>query len=499
MIAPAVHHQPCETLTPLARFRQALNGPGVVANLRDDLVGAKAQIAGPYGMKALVYADYVASGRALRVIENFVLDEVLPYYANSHTEASYCGGFMTRMRREARALIGEFCGATADHAVIFTGSGATSGINRLVKLFGVAEAVAAGKHVRVIIGPYEHHSNILPWRESRAEIVELAECPSGGPDLGGLQRALRPGEADLTICTLSAGSNITGITSDVATITRMVKTAGAKMIWDYAGAGPYVPIAMSPVSGAEIDAIVVSPHKFIGGPGASGILIVRRDGVTTDKPTWPGGGTVKFVSPDTHDYSANLEAREEAGTPNVVGDIRAALAFIVKHAIGLEQMERRNRELAKQAFAAWKAIPQLELLGLQEPDRLPIFSFRIRNGKGGYVHQQLVTRMLSDRFGIQARGGCACAGPYVHRLLSIDPEHSEQIRQAILAGEEIEKPGFTRLNFSVLLSDEKVKYILDCVTQLAADAPSFEADYDFDPARAIFFPCATAEEALAYA
>lgn len=498
MIVPTVHRHSCEELSPLAKFRQALNRPGVIADLRDDLVGAKAQIVGPYGTKPLVYADYVASGRALRVIESFVLDEVLPYYANSHTEASYCGGFMTRLRREARALIGEFCGATADHAVIFTGSGATSGINRLVKLFGVAEAVAAGKQVRVIIGPYEHHSNILPWRESGAEIVELAECQAGGPDLAELAQALNAGSRDLTVCTLSAGSNITGITSDVAAITRMVKAAGAKMIWDYAGAGPYVPISMSP-AGFEIDAIVVSPHKFIGGPGASGILIVRRDGVVTDKPTWPGGGTVKFVSPDTHDYSGNLEAREEAGTPNVVGDIRAALAFIVKHAIGLEEVERRNRALAQQAFAAWKTVPQLELLGLQEPDRLPIFSFRIRNGKGGYVHQQLVTRMLSDRFGIQARGGCACAGPYVHRLLSIDAEHSEQIRQAILAGEEIEKPGFTRLNFSVLLSDEKVKFILDCVAQLAADAPTFEADYDFDPARAIFFPCATAEEALAYA
>ncbi|HEV7321218.1 MAG TPA: aminotransferase class V-fold PLP-dependent enzyme [Ensifer sp.] len=498
MIAPAIQRQATNVLTPLGQFRQALQRPGVIADLRDNLVGAKAKIVGPYGVKDLVYADYVASGRALRVIEDFVLEEVLPYYANSHTEASYCGGFMTRMRREARALVADCCGATSDHAVIFTGSGATSGINRLVKLFGVNETVAAGKSVRVIIGPYEHHSNILPWRESGAEIIEIAECPAGGPDLVQLAQAL-DGSRDLTICTLSAGSNITGITSDVATITRMVKAKGAKMIWDYAGAGPYVAISMTPKADCEIDAIVVSPHKFIGGPGASGILIVRRDSVVTDKPTWPGGGTVKFVSPEAHDYSGNLEAREEAGTPNVVGDIRAALAFIVKDAIGVEEMDKRNRALTKQAFAAWKAVPQLELLGLQEPDRLPIFSFRIKNGRGGYVHQQLVTRMLSDRFGIQARGGCACAGPYVHRLLSIDAEHSEQIRQAILAGEEIEKPGFTRLNFSVLLSDEKVKFIIDCVTQLAADAPAFEADYDFDPARAIFFPCTTAEEARAYA
>jgi len=413
---------------------------------------------------------------------------VLPYYANSHTEASYCGGFMTRMRREARALIGKSCGATDQHAVIFTGSGATAGINRLVKLFGVAEAVAAGKRARVIVGPYEHHSNILPWRESGAEVVELAECPTGGPDIAHLEDALEIGSPDLTICSLSAASNITGITSDVATMTATVKAAGARMVWDYAGAGPYLPLSMSPAPGAEIDAIVVSPHKFIGGPGASGILIVRRDSVSTDKPSWPGGGTVKFVSPQTHDYSDSLESREEAGTPNVVGDIRAALAFLVKDAIGPAFMAARNLDLAERAFRAWKDIPQLELLGLSEADRLPIFSFRIRNGKGGYVHQQLVTRMLSDRFGIQARGGCACAGPYVHRLLKIDEEQSEEIRQAILSGDEIRKPGFIRLNFSVLLTDEKVQFILDSVAQIATDATRFEADYVVDNSRAIFMP-----------
>ncbi len=488
-----------QTATALSKFRDSLASGDIIAALRDGLVGASATISGPYGDKPLVYADYVASGRALHQVERFILEEVLPYYANSHTEASYCGGFMTRMRREARGLIANFCGATADHAVIFTGSGATSGINRLVSLFGVTQAIAAGRKVRVIIGPYEHHSNILPWRESGAEILEIAEQASGGPDLALLQAALDESSDALTICTLSAASNITGIISDVATITGIVKAAGAKMVWDYAGAGPYVSIAMSPApgagNGAQIDAIVVSPHKFIGGPGASGILIVRRDAVVATKPSWPGGGTVKFVSPTAHDYSDSLEAREEAGTPNVVGDIRAALAFIVKDAIGEHAMTERNDALAKRAFSAWEDVDQLEILGLTGPARLPIFSFRVKNGKGGYVHQQLVTRMLSDRFGIQARGGCACAGPYVHRLLSIDDDQSEAIRKAILSGDEIMKPGFIRLNFSVLLSDDKVGFILDSVAQIATDASNFEPDYDFVPSRAIFFPRATAGEA----
>jgi selenocysteine lyase/cysteine desulfurase len=485
----AVRNVTQSSQSPLSNFRNRLmQQPELTTFLGDDLVGKTATIDGPYGHKDLVYADYVASGRALRCVENFILDEVLPYYANSHTEASYCGGFMTRMRREARALIAGFCGAGDEHAVIFTGSGATAGINRLVKLFGVTDAVAAGRKVRVVIGPYEHHSNILPWRDSGAEIVEIAESSDGGPDLAHLDAALQASDADLTICSLSAASNITGIVADVAGITERVKATGAKMIWDYAGAGPYVSIEMSPKPGAEIDAIVISPHKFIGGPGASGILILRRDALATTKPSWPGGGTVRFVSPTGHDYSDNIEAREEAGTPNVIGDIRSALAFVVKDAIGAAEMDRRNHALAERAFAAWKDITNIELLGLHEPKRLPIFSFRISNGAGGHVHQQLVTRMLSDRFGIQARGGCACAGPYVHRLLSIDEEQSEAMRQAILSGDEIKKPGFTRLNFSVLLSDDKVQFILDSVAKLAADATQFENDYDFNPARAIFFP-----------
>jgi hypothetical protein len=188
--------------------------------------------------------------------------------------------------------------------------------------------------------------------------------------------------------------------------------------------------------------------------------------VLDTKPTWPGGGTVRFVSPVGHDYSGSLEAREEAGTPNVVGDIRAALVLLVKEALGADFMRQRNEHFVRRALARWQGAAQLELLGSLTASRLPIFSFRVRNGRGGYVHQQLVTRMLSDRFGIQARGGCACAGPYVHRLLDIGADESLQMRQAILDGREMEKPGFIRLNFSVLLPDEKADFILDSVLAL---------------------------------
>ena len=465
----------------LEKFRNNIDGRDPIGWLASDLVGAKAMVDGPFGPKPLVYADYVASGRALRGIESFILDEVLPYYANSHTEASYCGGMMTRLRREARAEIAARCGADAAHAVIFCGSGATAGINRLVALLGVT------KRTRVIIGPYEHHSNILPWRESGAEVVEIAEATTGGPDMQALEKALAAPGADRVICSLSAASNVTGIMTDVEAVTRAVKAAGAIMIWDCACAGPYLPISMGR-PGAEIDAIVVSPHKFVGGPGASGILIVRRDAVVSRRPTWPGGGTVKFVSPTDHDFSDSIETREEAGTPNVIGDIRAALAFIAKDAVDVEKAAGRSRELVARALAAWSNHPRIELLGSLTAARLPIFSFRVRDGKGGLVHQQLVTRMLSDRFGIQARGGCACAGPYAHRLLGIDEAQSGRMRHSILAGDEMEKLGFVRLNLSVLMPDDKVDLILDSVARLAEDAGEFVPLYDFDPGRAIFFP-----------
>lgn len=475
----------------LAPFAAALAGEDCIARLRGGLIGEGAEISGPFGVKRLVYADYVASGRALRQVEGFVMEEVLPFYANSHTEASYCGERMTRMRREARAVIARLCGADQRFATIFAGSGATAGLNRLVGLFGVPEAVAAGREVMVVIGPYEHHSNILPWREAGARVVEIDEADVGGPDLAQLEVVLRAApEGALLIGAFSAASNVTGIVTDPDPVTRILKRHGALSVWDYAGGGPYLKIDMRAGTDAEKDAVVVSPHKFIGGPGATGLLIVRRDAVSRARPVQPGGGTVRFVSPWGHDFSGDLAVREEAGTPNVVGDIRAALSFLVKDAIGQDFMDKRHEALRQRALAVWGNNPNIEIMGLATAaKRLPIFSLRVRDAKAGcYVHQQLFTRMLSDCHGIQARGGCACAGPYAHRLLGIGRDQSDALRAAILSGKETEKPGWTRLNLSALADEAKADFIIGAVDGLARNPYPMLQSYACDETTARFKP-----------
>ncbi len=477
--------------TALQNFATSLAIPDITAQLRAGVIGEGAAFDSPFGVQKLLYADYVASGRALRQVEGFIMEQVLPFYANSHTEASFCGGMMTRMRREARAVIAAECGADDRFATVFAGSGATAGLNRLVHLLGVAEAVARGENPLVLIGPYEHHSNILPWRESGAEVVEIAEAASGGPDMAALKAALVAAGGRQIVGAFSAASNVTGIVTDADAVTRLLKAHGAVAVWDYAGAGPYLPIDMRAGTDAEKDAVVVSAHKFLGGPGASGVMIVRKAAVCSRRMFQPGGGTVKFVSPTAHDYSADIATREEAGTPNVVGDIRAALVFMVKAAIGQARMDARHSALRQRALAVWRNNPNMVLMGNVDAQALPIFSFRVRDSaKGGYLHHQLFTRLLSDVYGIQARGGCACAGPYAHRLLGIEAAESDAIRTAILRGEEMEKPGWTRLNLSVLMEDAKADFVISAVDALARNPYPMADAYCCEAATARFRPAA---------
>ncbi|MCR9089162.1 MAG: aminotransferase class V-fold PLP-dependent enzyme [Rhodobacteraceae bacterium] len=474
-------------MTPIESFKSSLQSDHLIEELRDGLLGASATIPGPYGRKPLIYADYVASGRALAQIEDFIRDEVLPFYANSHTEASYCGAFSTRLRESARAEIARLTGATDDFSVVFTGSGATNGLNRMVNLLDIPAMTARGARVVVLVGPYEHHSNLLPWRESGAETVEIPEAATGGPDMGVLETELQRAEtAELIVGAFSAASNVTGILTDPDPVTRLLKRYGALAIWDYACGAPYIAMDMQASTDREKDAIVFSTHKFPGGPSASGVMVIRDGIVRRDIPTLPGGGTVSFVSPWSHVYSRNISHREEAGTPNVVGDIRAALVMLVKEAMGQDWLDRRHATLRERALSVWRENPAIELLGNPLAPSLPLFSFRVRDGKGGYVHHQFFTRLLSDLHGIQARGGCACAGSYAHRLLGLDRASSERTRKAIEHGLETEKPGWIRLNISALMCDEKAELIIAKVDELASCASDYLVDYQVDTRNARF-------------
>lgn len=473
-------------MAPFETFTNSLKRSDLVSHLGASVIGSDARIDGPNGSVPLVYADYVASGRALRPVEEFVMQHVLPYYANSHTDASFCGSYSTRLREAARTEIARLTGAGPGCSVIFNGSGATAGINRIVGLLEIAQHLREGRRVRVLVGPYEHHSNLLPWRESGAEIIEIGEASDGGPDLVELERSLiDAADSDLLIGSFSAASNVTGILCPVDEITALLKRHGAVSVWDYAGGAPYLPMQMGEGDHAK-DAIVYSSHKFPGGPGASGVLVLRDSIARRAKPTLPGGGTVSFVSPWKHAYSCNVVAREEAGTPNVVGDIRAALVLLVQEAVGLDFIRRRDRDVRAKALAVWDKNPRLELLGNHDAEALPIFAFRVRDAAGGLVHHQMFTRMLSDLYGIQARGGCACAGSYAHRLLGIDKTASDALMARLEQGAELEKPGWVRLNFSYLMDDDKVNYIIEAVDALAYSCYTHKENYAVDPATARF-------------
>ncbi|MFC3205411.1 aminotransferase class V-fold PLP-dependent enzyme [Aquamicrobium soli] len=471
------------------KFLASLGEADPIASLREGQIGNGLLLEGRNGIVPLLYADYVASGRALSQIESFVASEVLPFYGNSHTEASLCGRMMTRMREEARAIIAAHVKAAADCHVIFAGGGATAGLNRITRLLGLSERIAAGERIVVIIGPYEHHSNILPWRETGAAICEIPEAETGGPDLAALEAALIENRhADLVIGSFSAASNVTGIVTDPDPVTRLLKRYGARSIWDYAAGAPYLEMDMRSGTDCAKDAIVYSSHKFPGGPGASGIMVVRDNLVRTQVPTAPGGGSVVFVSPWKHHYSSRVESREEAGTPNVIGDIRAALVILLKDWIGTYRIVARETELRSRALEAWRNVKGLRLLGQREStEALPIFSFVVHDAQGP-VHHQLFTRLLSDVYGIQARGGCACAGPYAHRLLEIDEEESQEVMDLINHGEEDRRPGWVRLNLGYLLSDQEADRIIESVRELVGTARSWEAAYSLDRRTARFAP-----------
>ncbi|MFZ5871009.1 MAG: aminotransferase class V-fold PLP-dependent enzyme [Actinomycetota bacterium] len=489
--------------TPVARPRHAqppADTP-LLRRIRESVIGDDHVMVGPYGPRRVTYADYTASGRSLAFVEDFVRDVVMPCYANTHTEASGTGLQTTRLREDARRIIRDAVHGDDGTAVIFCGSGSTAAVDKLVGVLGLripsaledrhhlSAAISPDERPVVFIGPFEHHSNELPWRETIADVVRVPEDADGHVDIDVLAAELRRyADRPLKIGSFSAASNVTGIVTDTHRITRLLHEHGALAFWDFAAAAPYVEIEMT-VPGdpaAAKDAVFLSPHKLVGGPGTPGVLVVRRELLHNRVPVVVGGGTVAYVAPDEHVYLADPEHREEAGTPAIIESIRAGLVFQLKQAVGIDVIRAHEEHFLRRAVEAWSANPNIQILGNLDAERLSIVSFVVRHPGGRYLHHNFVVALLNDLLGIQARGGCSCAGPYGHRLLGIDLDRSHELERSVLGGLEGLKPGWVRVNFNYFLSEDVFRFVVDAVDLVARDGWRLLPDYRFDVATGLW-------------
>ena len=467
----------------------------LVAKIRDSVIGDGQLIETSFGQKPLIYADYTASGRSLDFIEQFITNRVLPFYANTHTETSFTGAQSTAFREEARQSIKQAVNAVEDDQLIFCGSGATAAINKLIDILDLRlpvnlnerhkflDLVPVASRPVIFIGPYEHHSNEIPWRESIADVVVIPLTQSGQLDTKVLQaKLIEFADRPLKIGSFSAASNVTGLKTDVDEVAALLHQYDALSFWDYAAAAPYVSIDMNPLNSAcSKDAVFLSPHKFVGGPGTPGVLIVKKQLLKNLVPASPGGGTVLYVTPVDHQFIADHERREEGGTPAIVESVRAGLVFKLQQAVGTDLIESLEASFKERALAQWKLNKNIEVLGDSSQEGLSIFSLRIKHEEAD-LHYGFVVALLNDLFGIQARGGCSCAGPYGHELLGMDLNYSRKLEKELNKGHMVMRPGWVRLNFNYFINEETFDYLLNAVEYVSELGwkllPFYEIDSD---------------------
>ncbi|AZI42189.1 aminotransferase class V-fold PLP-dependent enzyme [Deinococcus psychrotolerans] len=459
---------------------------------RTDLIGQDTVIRTPFGDRRVTYADHVASGRALRSSEAFIVERVLPLYANTHTDDSATGAMTTHLAHQACEYVKTQLGADKNCTLVWCGSGSTGAVKRLQEILGLAVPPTLLAKLRasfppderpvVFVGPYEHHSNEVTWRETLADVVEVPLCPRGGIDLDALRTLLKAPEyrSRQKIGSFSAASNVTGYLSDTRALARLLHAHGALAFFDFAACAPYLKIDMRSGRPDGYDAVFLSPHKFAGGPGTPGLLCFQNQIYPAGAPTTAGGGTVSYVSRTAHHFVEDIEAREDAGTPAILGKIRTALAFKAKERLGIDAIAEREHALISRAIARLRTHPRLQLLGNLDEPRLAVLSFLVRTEDSSMLHPRLVVRLLNDLFGIQSRGGCACAGPYGHALLNIDDQTSQRYMHCALGGLGGLKPGWTRLNFAPWTSEAEFLFLLSALEFVADFGERFVPLYDMD-------------------
>ena len=479
--------------------------------LRKDIIGKNLLFDTPYGKRPLVYADYTASGRGLKSIEDY-LKYILQFYANTHTSDDFTGKVMTSIFHDSEQKIKDFVNAGEDGRIIFTGTGATGAITRLLQILGLFWPPAtenrikkyldickeSGKNIQcdnflhhymkkhqpvVFVGPYEHHSNEIMWRHTLCEVVEIPLDDEGYLNIEILKKSLKEEKYSNRekIGSFSAASNVSGIKTKVYEVAKILHQNGAIACFDFAACAPYVNINMNKDSESYFDAIFLSPHKFLGGPGSSGLLVFNEKIYNRNlPPSIPGGGTVMFVNKEEEVYVKTIEGRENPGTPGIMQALKASLVFELKDKIGTETIEKIEKYYLEKFQECFKDIDDMILFGPQDSERkINIIPFNIKHNDR-YLHSNFVTNLLNDLFGIQSRAGCLCAGPYGHSLLKIDNESSGKFKRCITnKNYQGVKPGWVRLNIHYTMSEKEFQYIVDAIKFVIKHGRKFLTQYNF--------------------
>jgi selenocysteine lyase/cysteine desulfurase len=456
---------------------------------RKNIVGINQTFQSPFGEKEIIYTDWTASGRLYRPIEEKMLHDFGPFIANTHTETSFTGSAMTMAYHKARNIIKKHVNASENDVLITEGSGMTGVVNKFQRILGlkVSENLKEYTNIPDILKPIvfithmEHHSNQTSWLETIAD-VEIIPCQESGLIcFDSFEKLLiQYKERPIKIASVTACSNVTGIRTDFHKIAKRIHLYGGLCFVDFACSAPYVNINMHPEeTDSYLDAIFFSPHKFLGGPGTTGVLIFNKKLYKNMVPDNPGGGTVSYTNPwGDHDYIDDIETREDGGTPGFLQTIKIALSIKLKEKMGVEKMLAREHEINTVIFDKLSKIPNLTILAGQHENRLGVFSFYIDN-----VHFNLIVKLLNDHFGVQTRGGCSCAGTYGHFLLHVDQHTSKNIEEKIIDGCLIERPGWIRMSIHPTLTDKEVLFICESIKQVAENYDVWGKDYEYDPIR----------------
>jgi selenocysteine lyase/cysteine desulfurase len=457
---------------------------------RKNIIGNRQTFTSPFGEKELVYTDWTASGRAYQPIEDYIQKQILPFVGNTHTETTVTGTLMSAAYEEAKCIIKHHVNANEGDALIFCGSGMTAAVNKLQRILGIRIPERLAHYIKineiddelrpvVFVTHMEHHSNHVSWLETIATVEIIKADENGNVDLVDFETLLQLYKLKKNkIAAVTACSNVTGIEIPYHQIAQIIHRHGGSIFVDFACSAPYVEMDMHPTNKDEqLDAIYFSGHKFLGGPGSPGVLIFNKALYKNAVPDQPGGGTVNYTNPwGIREYIDDVEQREDGGTPPFLQGIKAAMCVKLKEAMGIENMRWREEELLAIIFKRFAKISTITILQGDVKKRLGVVSFVVKG-----AHHDLFVKILNDRFGIQTRGGCSCAGTYGHMLLGVDEEESHEILSAIRAGDMLRKPGWVRLSIHPTMTNAEIEFIVAAIKTTALCFQEWKRDYSYDP------------------